>query len=110
MITRNVRLFTVPMLSVAGTVLAASLAGAQVVVVAPTTPPPPPMTEAIPPAPTDSAQTFAWQPGHWTWSGGRWAWSQGSYIVAVGPGATWEPGFWERQPAGTFVWVEGHWR
>jgi hypothetical protein len=88
----------------AGALLAAVPAGAQVFV---NVPPPPPRVERIPPPPGPPS-AYVWDRGHWHWNGNRYVWSPGHYVRAVRPGARWVPGHWARRD-GRWFWIDGHW-
>jgi len=69
--------------------------------------PPAPINEVVPVAP---GPEFFWIGGHWHWNRG-WVWVGGRFErhPHFHPGASWDPGHWDRRANG-WVWREGHWR
>ncbi len=68
--------------------------------------PPPPVVERPYQAP---GRGFVWIPGYQRWDGHHYQWSGGRWVHPPRPAAVWEPGRWERSPAG-WLWVPGRWR
>ncbi len=88
--------------------VSSALAQSATIIIAPSAPPPP-RVETVPPPPSINTQVLTWQAGHWAWDGTNWAWVEGGYVQRPQPTAQWEPGHWEQQTTGAYVWVDGHW-
>ena len=110
MTTRYLARLGIPSLSALAVcgLAASAFAQSSTVIIAPSAPPPPRVETAPPPPP--GGQVMTWEPGHWAWTGGNWAWVDGQYRPRPQPTAQYEPGHWQQQPTGGYVWVEGHWR
>jgi len=89
--------------AVAGLLLSAGAAYAQVYV---RVGPPPPVVERPIPAP---GRGYAWIAGYHRWDGHRYIWAPGRWVVPPRPRAEWVPGHWDSRPRG-YIWVPGRWR
>jgi hypothetical protein len=89
--------------SLAGCILAASAAMADVVV---RIGPPPPVVERRGPPP---GRGYVWTPGYQRWDGRGYRWETGRWAMPPRGRSHWVPGKWKHHH-GEWVFVEGHWR